>query len=80
MVSSFLSLSPYITEKSVSLSLFLSLSLYYKDHRIDVSGFSLKCLSFLSDLNKNQNLSADFSKNIKFHENPSDSSRVVPCG
>jgi hypothetical protein len=51
-----------------------------KTNRIDASSFSLKCLLFLSDLNKNQNASADFSKNIKFHENPSNSSRVVPCG
>ena len=35
---------------------------------------------FLSDFNENWFFSTDFSKNNKFHENPSSGSRVVPCG
>ena len=43
----------------------------------------VKCPLFLSDFNETLNFSTYFFKNtqsIKFHENPSSGSRVVPCG
>jgi hypothetical protein len=45
-------------------------------------GLHVKYHLFLSDLNETSNFSAEFGKysNIKFHENPSSGSRVVPCG
>jgi hypothetical protein len=45
-------------------------------------GFHVKYPLFLSDFNEIWISSPDFQKfwNIKFHENPSVASRVVPCG
>jgi hypothetical protein len=45
-------------------------------------GLHVKYPLFLSDLNKNCISSTEFQKhsNIKFDENPSNGSRVVPCG
>ena len=45
-------------------------------------GLHVKYSLFLSDFNENWIVSSDFDKssNIKFHENPSSGSRVVPCG
>ena len=46
-------------------------------------GTHAKYLLFLSDFIKTSIFSRDFRKNtrwIKFHENPSSGSRVVPCG
>ena len=44
--------------------------------------FSCKITLFLSDFNETGILSTDFEKysNIKFHENPSSGSPVVPLG
>ena len=45
-------------------------------------GLHVKCPLFLSDFNETLIFSKVFGKNsnIKFHENPSSGSRVVPCG
>ena len=46
-------------------------------------GLHVKYPLFLSDINGTWVFSTDFSKkysNIKFNENPSSVSRVVPCG
>ena len=42
----------------------------------------VKCPLLLPDFNKTRSFSTDFSKNsnIKFNQNPSSGSRVVPCG
>jgi hypothetical protein len=45
-------------------------------------GIDVKCPLFLSDFNETWISRQMFEKasNIKFHENPSNGSRVVPCG
>ena len=46
-------------------------------------GLHVKCPLLLSDFNETRIFSTDFPKNstnIKFHENPSSGSQVVPCG
>jgi len=47
-----------------------------------VPGIHVKCPLFLSDFNENWISRQMFEKapNIKFHENPSNGSQVVPCG
>ena len=46
------------------------------------SGLHVKYLLFFSDFNKTRIFRQIFEKhlNVKFHENPSTGSRVVPCG
>jgi len=47
------------------------------------SGFHVKCPLFLPDFNKTLIFSTFFFEkcsNIKFHENSSSGSRVIPCG
>jgi hypothetical protein len=53
------------------------LFLYYKDQSHRRWQFFIKVSVIFVRFEKNQNVFADFSKNIKFHENPSGSSRVV---
>jgi hypothetical protein len=46
-------------------------------------GLHVKYSLFLSDFNETRFFPTDFRKkssNVKFHENPSSRSRVVPCG
>jgi len=43
-------------------------------------GLHVKYPSFLSDFNETGIFLTDFHKTLKFTENPSSGSRVVPCG
>ena len=55
-------------------------NIIHRDIIINLRLFS--CILFLADFNQNRILTTDFSKTThrKFHENPANSSRIVPCG